>query len=197
MLGDTGNGLPPGGKTALDELFSDLYDNLKRLACRRLRREQPGHALSPSALVHECYLRLVQSRQPPTEDRREFLAAASSAMRRVLIDHARTRARLKRGGGQSDQPADEATEWLEDRQIEETLQLNVALDRLARADARAARVVRLRFFAGLSLEEIAEVVGTSAKTVQRIWGAARAWLKTQIGSSRRLPPQPIGTSNKG
>ena len=171
-----------GDKAAANEVIPLLYDDLRRLAHQRLRAERPGHTLGTTALVNECYLRLVQNRQLAAEDRNDFLAIASQTMRRVLVDYARTRHRQKRGGDQAQVPLEEADSFLSDREAEEVLGLDSALEKLGHADARAARVVELRFFGGLSLDETAEVLGVSAKTVQRTWLAARAWLRKEIGS---------------
>jgi RNA polymerase sigma factor (TIGR02999 family) len=171
-----------GDKAAADEVIPLLYDDLRRLAHQRLRSERPDHTLSTTALVNECYLRLVQSRQLAAEDRSDFLAIASQTMRRVLVDYARARHRLKRGGDQAQVPLEDADSFLSDREAEEVLALDSALEKLLKADARAGRVVELRFFGGLSVDETAEVLGVSAKTVQRTWLAARAWLRKEIGA---------------
>lgn len=170
-----------GEKAAAQELIMLLYEDLRRLAHQRLHGERPNHTLSTTALVNECYLRLVQNRQLAAEDRNGFLAIASQTMRRVLVDYARTRHRQKRGRDQVRVSLEEAENFLTDREAEEVLALDSALDQLSQADARAARIVELRFFAGLSLEETAEVLGVSMKTVQRTWEAARAWLRKEIG----------------
>ena len=170
-----------GDKAAAAEVIPLLYEDLRRLAHQRLRSERPGHTLSTTALVNECYLRLVQNRQLAAEDRNDFLAIASQTMRRVLVDYARGRSRQKRGGGQPQVPLEEVESFLSDREAEEVLALDSALDKLGQADARAARVVELRFFGGLSLDETAEVLEVSVKTVQRTWVAARAWLRKEIG----------------
>jgi RNA polymerase sigma factor (TIGR02999 family) len=170
-----------GDQSALEELVPILYEDLRRLARHRLRSERKEHTLSTTALVNECYMRLVQSRQLSAEDRNDFLAAASQTMRRVLVDYARTRKRLKRGGEQTLVPLEEAESWLSEREAEQVLSLDEALDRLRVLDARAARVVELRFFGGLSLNETSQVLGVSAKTVQRTWMTARAWLRKEMG----------------
>jgi RNA polymerase sigma factor (TIGR02999 family) len=149
-----------------------------------MRNERPGHTLSTTALVHECYLRLVQNRQLAAEDRGEFIALASQTMRRLLVDYARARRRLKRGAGALEVTLDEAVGWLTDREADEVLSLDEALEKLKEWDVRAARVVELRFFGGLSLEETADALNISAKTVQRTWMAARAWLRKEIDLDR-------------
>ena len=171
-----------GDAAAWEELIPLLYQDLRRLARQRLRLDRKALTLNTTALVHECYLRLVQNRQLGAGDRNEFLAAASVTMRRVLVDYARTRKRLKRGGNESAVPLEEVEAWLSERESEEVLYLDEALEQLKTLDARAAQVVELRFFGGLSLQETAEVLGSSVKTVQRLWITARAWLRNQIGS---------------
>lgn len=172
-----------GDKAAAGELIPLVYEDLRRLAHERLRAERPGHTLSTTALVNECFLRLVQNRQLTAENRNDFLAIASQTMRRVLVDYARTRSRQKRGGDQLRVELEQVESFLTDREVEEVLALDSALDELAKADARAAQVVELRFFGGLSLSETAQVLGVSTKTVQRTWTAARAWLRKEIGDA--------------
>ena len=169
-----------GERAALESVLPLVYDELRRLASGRLRREDAGHTLGATALVHEAYLRLAQRERLDLRDRRHFLAVASQSMRRILVDHARAKKRDKRGGGRAVLPLEERHLELSERAADELVALDGALDRLARADARAADVVQRRFFAGLSLEEIAQELGVSSKTVQRDWIVARAWLKKEI-----------------
>jgi len=171
-----------GDRSVCGEFVPLLYEDLRRLAHLRLRVERPGHTLSTTALVNECYLRLVENRQLAAEDRNGFLAIASQTMRRVLVDYARARGREKRGGDQVQVPLDEA-EWMSAREATEIILLDEALGRLKQWDARAAEVVELRFFGGLSLEETAQALGVSRKTVQRTWLTTRAWLRKEIGVS--------------
>src|SRR5690606_33422863 len=146
-----------------------------------LRRERDAHTLSATALVHEAYLRLNERDQLTPGDRRHFFAIAAQAMRRVLIDYARTRNRAKRGGGEAPEPLDEQRAvFLTDEAADELISLDVALEGLAQANPRAARVVEQRFFAGLTLEETADVLDVSLRTVQRDWLLARAWLRKEI-----------------
>jgi RNA polymerase sigma factor (TIGR02999 family) len=169
-----------GDRQALGELLPLLYDELRVLARSHLRHERSNHTLGATALVHEAYMRLA-AREPLTpEDRTHFFAIAAQAMRRVLIDHARARKRKKRGSGQEAEPLEEDL-ILTDQAAEELVLLDAALDRLAKANERAARVVEQRFFAGLTLEETAQALDVSLKTVQRDWIAARAWLRKEIG----------------
>lgn len=172
--------LRDGDPEALDRLLPLVYDELRAIARSQLRRERPDHTLGATGLVHEAYLRLSGREGLAPADRRQFFAIAAQAMRRVLIDYARTRKRKKRGGGQPLEPIDEHL-LLSDEAADEVLALDAALERLARANERAARVVEQRFFAGLTLAETADVLGISMKTVQRDWLVARAWLRKEIG----------------
>ena len=169
-----------GDRSVWQELVPYVYDDLRRIAHQRMRNERDGHTFSTTALVNECYLRLVENRKLAAEDRGEFMALVSETMRRLLVDYARTRKRLKRGPDVLRVPLDEAAEWLTDQEADEVISLDEALDSLSTWDARAAQVVELRFFGGLSLEETAAVLEVSAKTVQRTWIAARAWLRKEI-----------------
>ena len=172
-----------GDREALERLVPLVYDELRQVARRQLRRESPGHTLSATALVHEVYLRLLQQRQLAATDRDSFLAIAAQTMRRILVDHARARSRLKRGGDDrpvSLEPGDDVP-LLSDPEVEEVLAIDVALERLAQVDERALRVVECRIFAGLTLEETADALGISARSVQRTWTTARAWLRKEIG----------------
>jgi RNA polymerase sigma factor (TIGR02999 family) len=171
----------PTGQGALDRLFPLIYDELRRLARRRLRGERTGHTLDTTALVHEAYLRLSTQHRLAADNRAEFLAVASNTMRRVLVDYARARRRQKRGGGREAMPLEAVEPFLSDRAVEETIALDDALERLEAAEPRAARVFEQRLFGGLSLEEIATALGVSTKTVQRDWTAARAWLRKEVG----------------
>jgi RNA polymerase sigma factor (TIGR02999 family) len=170
-----------GEPGALDRIVPLLYDELHQLARSRLRRERDGHTLDTTALVHEAYLRLAAQRRLSPADRGEFFAAASSTMRRILVDYARARSRHKRGSGETNVPLDDVEPFLSSRAAEETLLLHHALDRLNGAMPRAASVFEQRLFGGLSLEDIAESMGVSTKTVSRDWEAARAWLRKEVG----------------
>ena len=172
--------LHDGDEAALEQLMPLLYDELRHIARKQLRGERPGHTLSTTGLVNEAYLRLVDQRQLRAEDRPQFFAIAATTMRRILIDYARARKRLKRGGDQHPIPLEEAEQFLSDAEADEVLALDDALDRLAALEPRAAQVVQCRFFSGLTLDETAQALGVSAKTVQRDWIAARAWLRKEI-----------------
>jgi RNA polymerase sigma-70 factor (ECF subfamily) len=177
--------LRAGETDALDQLFPLIYDELKIVARAQLTREATGHTLGPTALVHEAYVKLGEREKLLPEDRRHFFAIAAQAMRRILIDHARARKRIKRGSGQIAVPLEEIEALMTDDAADELVALDDALDRLARANPRAALVVERRFFGGLTLEETAAGLDVSLKTVQRDWLLARAWLRKEI--DRELP----------
>jgi len=178
--------LHAGEPGALERLVPLVYDELRQVARRQLSREIRPNTLSATALVHEVYLRLVQQRQIAAGDRETFLAIAAQTMRRILVDHARRRQRLKRGGEHSLEPldADDTPGLLADHEVDEVLAVDGLIARLAELDERAARVVEYRIFAGLTLEETALALDTSVKTVQRSWMTARAWLRKEIAASR-------------
>ena len=181
--------LREGDDQALDHILPVVYDELRGLARAQLRSEDVGHTLNATALVHEAYLRLADRRELRPRDRRHFFAIAAQSMRRVLVDHARARKRKKRGAGSVALSLEHAgAVWAEDAS-EELLALDSALDRLAEASPRAARVVEQRFFAGLSLQETAVALGVSLKTVQRDWLLARAWLQKEIDEVEETPEQ--------
>lgn len=179
--------LREGDSEALDRVLPVVYDELRALARAHLRRENAGHTLETTALVHEAYMRLSRREMMRPEDRRHFFAIAAQAMRHVLIDHARGRKRLKRGAGVQPISLDRAGFVLNDETATDFLALDDALERLAGANARAARAVELRFFAGLTLEETAEVLDVSLKTVQRDWIVAKAWLRKEIAGFSGSP----------
>ena len=173
--------LREGDPEALERVLPMVYDELRVLARAQLRGERPDHTLSPTALVHEAYMRLAGREELSPTNRHHFFAVAAQAMRRVLIDYARTRNRKKRGAGESPVTVELAL-LAGETEAEDLLALDDAIERLAQANERAARVVEQRFFAGLTLEEVAEVLGVSLKTVQRDWTVARAWLRKEIGA---------------
>lgn len=172
--------LQNGETGALDAVVPSLYEELRRLAHGRMLGEQQNWTLSTTGLVHEAYLKLRQQRKINSTDRGHFLAVAGVTMRRVLVDYARTRRRDKRGGGERPVPLDDVEPFLSHSEAAEVVALDDALARLAEVDPRGAEVVTHRFFTGLTLEESAEVLGVSAKTVQRSWLAARAWLRKEV-----------------
>ncbi len=172
--------LSAGRREAWDELMPLVYGELKRLAHRHLRGERPGHTLNTTALVHEAYLKLVKVDRLEWRDRAHFFAMASRAMRRILIDYARTRSRDKRGGGWTKVTLDDAFKVAEER-AEDLIALDEALSRLASVNERQCRVVECRFFGGMSIEETAEALGVSVTSVKRDWVATRAWLNRELG----------------
>lgn len=168
--------LQEGTPGAADELIPIVFRELRSLAEFYVRREGPGHTLQPTALVHEAYLRLVGDQARDWQNRAQFIGVAASIMRRLLIDHARRKRAEKRQVPESN----ERQNLMTTQEAEHLLDLNVALDRLEKSNVRYARVVELRYFGGLSIEEAADVMQTSPMTVKRDWTAARAWLKQQM-----------------
>ena len=168
-----------GDGQALEKLTPLVYEELRRLAGYYLRRERAGHTLQSTALVHEAYLRLIGQREVEWKNRAHFFGVAAQMIRRILVDHARARQTEKRGSNMPKLSLDEAlgvpekNEW-------ELIALNDALDTLATIDPQAARIIELRFFAGLSIEETAEVLGVSLSTVKRDWATAKAWLFREL-----------------
>jgi RNA polymerase sigma-70 factor, ECF subfamily len=171
LLADWSN----GDQAALDKLLPLVNTELRQLARRYMRRENPGHTLQTSALLNEAYLRLIDQKTVRWQNRAHFFGIAAQLMRRILIDHARSHHYAKRGGGALRVSLDEAAAVTEARAAE-LLAVDEALEKLTAMDARKGRIVELRFFGGLSLEETAEVLGISSPTVQREWRAAKAWL---------------------
>lgn len=177
-----------GDDEALDRLFPLIYHELRKVAHRQVRGERPDRTLSTTALVHETYLKLNEAKALSSGDRSEFLAAAAVTMRRILVDAARQRLAVKRGGGVPNLPLDALELRLEAPGTDEDIMaLNQALLGLGAASPRAHQVVELRFFTGLSLGEVAEILDLSVKTVQRDWITARAWLQAQLAKDRPLP----------
>jgi RNA polymerase sigma factor (TIGR02999 family) len=171
-----------GDQAALNALMPLVYQELRRLAQHYLSREEAGHTLSSTALVHEAYLRLVTQKEVTWQNRAHFFGVASRMMRRILVDHARSHAYAKRGGGALTLALDEAIAPAPEREIN-LVALDDALESLAKLDERQSRMVELRFFGGLSIEETSEVLGVSAPTVKREWASARAWLYREISRS--------------
>lgn len=173
-----------GESSAASRLLPAVYDELRKLAERKMARESPGHTLNATALVHEAYLRLINEERTNWENRALFFAAAAEAMRRILIERARRKARIKHGGGRRQISLEDAPMLGADEDPSETalslLALNDALDALDQENRRMAEVVKLRFFAGLSTDQVAEVLGVTTRTVQRDWLAAKAWLAVQM-----------------
>jgi RNA polymerase sigma factor (TIGR02999 family) len=172
-----------GEPGALDRLLPLVYGELRRQARAQLRRERPGHTLQPTALVHEAFLRLFGQRGTQWQNRRQFFAVASQAMRRALVDHARARAAAKRGAGLTRVALSDAARAAAPLDAD-VLALDQALGRLEQLDPRQVRVVELRYFGGLSAEEAAEALDVSLATVNRDWAMARAWLFRELGGAR-------------
>jgi RNA polymerase sigma factor (TIGR02999 family) len=168
--------------SALDELFPLVYEELRRVARRHMRREREGHTLQTTALVHDAYLRLVDQTQVRWQNRAHFFGVAAQMMRRILVDHARTRLAEKRGGAAAKVPLEEAA-VVGGGKPAELVALDEALKALAEIDPRRARVVELKYFGGLSNEEIAEVLKVHTNTVTRDWNMARAWLYKELSGT--------------
>jgi RNA polymerase sigma factor (TIGR02999 family) len=171
--------LTDGDGAAMDELLPLVYAELRRLAASYLRRERSDHTLQPTALVHEAYLRMVDQTQVRWQNRAHFFGVAAQMMRRILVDHARSQHAEKRGGDAQKLSLDENIDVSGERAAD-LVALDEALSRLAEIDPQKSRVVELRFFGGLSVEETAEVLGVSAPTVKRHWRLAKAWLFGQV-----------------
>jgi RNA polymerase sigma factor (TIGR02999 family) len=178
-----------GDAAALDRLIPLVHDELRRVARSHLQREHPGHTLQATALVHEVYLRLVDVDRMTLNNRTHFFAMAARLMRQILVDHARRKRADKRGGGVTMMSLDEVSP-VSQTSIVDVLALDQALDALSSRDERQCRVVELRFFAGLSIDEAAEALGVSAATVEREWAMAKAWLYhrlSTVGASVNAP----------
>jgi RNA polymerase sigma factor (TIGR02999 family) len=172
-----------GSQSALEKLVPLVYEELRRLAASYLRKERSDHTLQATALVHEAYLRLVDQRNVNWKNRNHFFGVAAHLMRRVLLVHARDHRAAKRGGA-AQKISLEDTAIFSDAQADEFVYLDELLDRLSVLDARQEKVVELRYFAGLSIEETAELIGVAPATVKRDWLMAKAWLARELGRSR-------------
>jgi RNA polymerase sigma factor (TIGR02999 family) len=180
LLGDWSR----GDRTALNQLLPLVYSELRRVAARQLRRERAGHTLQPTALVHEVYIRLVDQRQVDWQNRAHFFGVAANVMRRILVDHARRHGAIKRGDGLPTVSIDEARNVAASDGMP-VLALDQALDRLEKVDAELARIVELRAFGGLTIEEAAHVLSVSPSTAKRDWRTAKAWLTRELGDELR------------
>lgn len=169
-----------GDQAALERLMPLVYSELRRLASNYLRRERAEHTLQPTALVNEAYLKLVDQRNARWQNRAHFFGIAAQLMRRILVDHARQRQAVKRGGVDQQRLSITSAEAVVKQPEIDILALNEALDELAQMDPQQSRIVELKFFGGLSIEETAEVLGISHATVERDWKLARAWLRRQL-----------------
>ena len=180
LLGDWSR----GDRSALDRLLPLVYAELRRVAARQLRDERSDHTLQPTALVHEAYMRLVDQREGDWQNRAHFFGVSAQVMRRILVDHARRRAASKRGDGVRCVSIDEARDVAAASEIP-ILELDGALGRLEKVDAELARIVELRAFGGLTIEEAAHVLSVSPSTAKRDWRTAKAWLNRELGSEAR------------
>ena len=169
-----------GRREALDELLPLVYDELHRQAARYLRRERQDHTLQTTALIHEAYLKLIDQRSTNWESRTHFFAIAAQAMRRILVDYARKKNSGKRGGADSDLSLDEAAHVATNEKSVDLVALDEALTRLATEDEQQARVVELRYFGGMTLDETANALGISPATISRDWAMAKAWLHREL-----------------
>jgi RNA polymerase sigma-70 factor, ECF subfamily len=168
-----------GDKQALDKLLPVVYDELRRQAARYLRRERPGHTLQTTALIHEAYLRLIDQKSVQWQNRAQFFGIAAQMMRRILVDHARTKHRAKRGGSDIRVSLTDATSVTKDPDLN-LVELDEALNRLEKIDPQQSKIVELRFFSGLNVEETAAALQISPATVKRDWKVAKAWLYREI-----------------
>jgi RNA polymerase sigma-70 factor (ECF subfamily) len=168
-----------GDEAALDKLIPAVYQELRRMADHYLRGEQAGHSLQPTALVHEAYLRLIDQTRVEWHNRAHFFGVAAQMMRRILIDHAKAKHRAKRGGTAPKVSLDEGATFSNERAAE-LVALDDALQVLSQMDERKGRIVELRYFGGLTVDETAQVLGVSDKTVMRDWNLAKAWLYQQL-----------------
>lgn len=171
--------LESGDGVSAGELLPLVYDELRQLAAQQMAHERPGQTLQATALLHEAYLRLVGPNQPPWQGRRHFIAAAGEAMRRILVEQARSKARLKRGGDRDRIDLDQV-ELSCAAPADELLAIHEALERLATEEPVAAQVVKLRYFVGLSIEDVADSIGMSRSTAYEHWSYARAWLHNAL-----------------
>jgi RNA polymerase sigma factor (TIGR02999 family) len=169
-----------GDQAALERLMPLVYSELRRLATNYLRRERQGHTLQPTALVNEAYLKLVDQRNAKWQNRAQFFGISAQLMRRILVDHARQHQAAKRGGTDQKRISITSAEKLAQQTEFDLLALNEALDELTKMDPQQGRIVELKFFGGLSIEETAEVLGIGHATVEREWKTARAWLRRQL-----------------
>jgi len=169
-----------GDAEILDDLMPLVYVALRRQAAGYLRRERSNHTLQPTALINEAYLKLIDQRDMKWQNRAHFFAIAAQAMRRILVDYARERHREKRGGVAENLPIDEALTIVSQEKSVDLVALDEALNKLAKFDERQAKVVELRYFSGLSIDEAAEVLNVSNVTIRRDWNMAKAWLHQEI-----------------
>jgi RNA polymerase sigma factor (TIGR02999 family) len=184
--------LDRGDPRAAEQLLPLVYNELRKLASQRLAHEQPGQTLQATALVHEAYLRLVGEQDPGWDGRGHFFAAAAEAMRRILVDNARRKRTEKHGGGHRRMDVDRF-DVAHEAAPDDLLDLDQALDKLAAEDPAKAKLVKLRYFAGLTVEEAARMLGISRATADRHWHYARVWLYCELGGAKGIPEVPEKT----
>jgi RNA polymerase sigma-70 factor, ECF subfamily len=187
--------LTRGDEGAASKLIPVVYDELRRLAASYMRRERVDHTLQATALVHEAYLKLVEQRSVNWQSRAHFFGVAAQLMRRILIDHARGHSRQKRGGDEKKVSLDEAFVFSE-QLADELLAVDDSLNQLAKIDPRQAKIVEMRFFGGLSVEEAAEALGVSPKTVKRDWSVAKAWMYADLKERYGIDAATMGDRQK-
>ena len=175
-----------GKETSAAQLLSLVYTELKRIAAQKMAAEAPGNTLQPTALVHEAWIKLVGDGDPNFENRAHFFSAAAEAMRRILVDSARRKHATKRGGGASPEELKE-DHWVEHGPSEELLAVDEALEALSKEDRAAATLVKLRYFAGMTMTEAASTLGMPLRSTEALWTYARAWLRRQIGRQLSMP----------
>jgi len=175
--------LTDGNTEIVNQILPHVYDELRRLAGSYLRRERSDHTLQPTALVHEAYMKLVDQRQVKWQNRAHFFGIAAQVMRRILMDHARKHKADKRGGEAEKLPLEEGLLVVSNESSNQLLALDEALERLAKLDPQKAKIVELRYFGGLSIEETAEVIGVSVPTINRQWRMAKAWLFGELAAN--------------
>jgi RNA polymerase sigma factor (TIGR02999 family) len=187
------NAIAQGDPRAADELLPLVYDELRRLAAQRLAREAPGQTLEATGLVHEAYLRLVGDRRDAWDNRGHFFAAAAEAMRRILVELARRKRRVRHGGGKKRIDLEQACSLVQPPS-DDLLALDEALNRLAALNPARAEVVKLRFFAGLTMAEVAQALGISLPTAERYWAFARTWLYAELTADEPPAEEKTGAS---
>jgi len=183
--------LKKGDKEAASKLIPIVYDELRRLAGSYMRNERSDHTLQATALVHEAYLKLIEQRSVDWQSRAHFLGIAAQVMRRILLDHARGHLREKRGGGERALPIEEALVFAPEQSLD-LVKLDQALERLTKLDPRQGKIVELRFFGGLTVEQTAELLRISPKTVKRDWSVAKAWLHGELRASHGNIAREVG-----
>jgi RNA polymerase sigma factor (TIGR02999 family) len=175
--------LTEGNKEVVNQILPHIYDELRKLASSYLRRERSNHTLQPTALVHEAYMKLIDQNRVQWQNRAHFFGIAAQVMRRILMDHARKHTADKRGGEFEKLPIEEEILIVSQDKSSELLALDEALEELSKIDPDKAKIVELRYFGGLSIEETAEVMGVSVPTINRHWKMAKAWLYSQVATS--------------